>query len=109
VLYNQDEEYFMSIKSDSLRAAVELMNTPRDFEIGDLVTWKDPMLINARNPKDCKDFGICVRFQEPVRGSDEPGSNHFNDWKDTVIGFIDEDGDYMEYCANSLRFKKFSE
>lgn len=99
----------MSIKSDSLRAAVELMNTPRDFEVGDLVTWKDPMMINARNPKDCNDFGIVVRFQEPVRGSNEQGSNHFNDCKDTVVGFVDEDGDYTEYSMNSQRIKKYVE
>lgn len=99
----------MSIKSDSLRAAVELMNTPRDFEIGDLVTWKDQMMINARHPKDCNDFGIVVRFQEPVRGSTDTGYNQFNDWKDTVVGFINTDGEYVEYSMNSQRIKKFVE
>ncbi len=99
----------MSIKSDQLRACFELMNAPRDFEVGDLVTWKDPALINARHPATCNDFAIFVRFQEPLRGSREPGSNQFSDWKDTVIGLIDADGEYNEYAVNSQRFKKFVE
>lgn len=99
----------MSIKSDQLRACVELMATPRDFEVGDLVTWKDPAVKNARYPTSCGDFAICVRFQEPVRGSDNPSSNQFSDLKDAVIGLMAEDGAYSEYSVNSQRFKKFVE
>ena len=30
----------MSIASEALRNAYDLINQPRDFEVGDLVTWK---------------------------------------------------------------------
>lgn len=66
-------------------------------------------LRNCRRPENLQDFGICVQFQEPIRGDAEPGDRNFNDWKDVVLGFIDEDGDYSEFCFNSQRLKKFVE
>lgn len=99
----------MSIASDVLRNAYNLIIQPRDFEVGDLVTWKDPCLKNASMPKDCNSFGIVVRFEDPIRGSDVIGSNQYSDFKDMVIGMIDEDGDYSEFTAASRRMKKFVE
>ncbi len=99
----------MSIKIDALQAAFATINQPRDFEVGDLVTWKDEALRNALYPNGCKDFGICVRFEEPVRGNSEPGSNRYCDMKDMVFGIIDDDGDYSEFTASSRRMKKFVE
>ena len=99
----------MSIASDALRNAYNLIIQPRDFDVGDLVTWKDPCMKNASLPKDCNSFGIVVRFEEPTRASDSVGSNQYSDFKDMVIGIIDEDGDYSEFTAASRRMKKFSE
>ena len=56
-------------------------------------------------PKDCNSFGIVVRFEEPVRGSDNIGGNQY--FKDMVIGVMDEDGDYYEFMAAS-RHEKFA-
>ena len=99
----------MSIASEALRNAYDLINQPRDFEVGDLVTWKDHCMRNSSMPKDCNSFGIVVRFEEPVRGSDNIGGNQYSDFKDMVIGVIDEDGDYYEFMAASRRMKKFAE
>lgn len=99
----------MSIASEILRNAYNLISKPRDFEVGDLVTWKDPCLKNATLPKDCNSFGIVVRFEDPTRGSDAIGSNQYSDFKDMVIGMIDEDGDYSEFTSASRRIKKFIE
>lgn len=99
----------MSLKSKMLRNAFDLINQPRDFDVGDLVTWKDPAMCNAKLPKDCNDFGICVRFQEPVRGNSEVGSNQYADLKDMVLGIIADDGDYCEFITSSRRMKKFVE
>lgn len=100
----------MSIKSKMLREAFDLINQPRDFEVGDLITWKDPTMKNASLPKDCNSFGIVVRFEEPVRGnSDDVGSNQYCDLKDMVFGIIDEDGEYSEFMTASRRMKKFVE
>ena len=102
----------MSIASEVLRNAYDLINKPRDFEVGDLVTWKDPCMKNASLPKDCNSFAIVVRFEGPTRGSDSVGSNQYSeysDFKDMVIGVIDQDGDYSEFTAASRRMKKFVE
>ena len=99
----------MSIKGKILREAFDLMNQPRDFEVGDFVTWKDQTMKNASLPKDCNDFGICVRFEEPTRASDNVGSNQYCDHKDMVLGIIDEDGEYSEFMTASRRMKKFVE
>ena len=99
----------MSIAIDTLRHAFDLINQPRDFEVGDLVTWKDHCMRNSSMPKDCNSFGIVVRFEEPVRGSDVVGSNQYCDHKDMVIGMMDGDGDYSEFMAASRRMKKFVE
>lgn len=99
----------MSIASEALRNAYDLINKPRDFEVGDLVTWKDPCMKNASLPKDCNSFAIVVRFEGPTRGSDSVGGNQYSDFKDMVIGVIDEDGDYSEFTAASRRMKKFVE
>lgn len=99
----------MSIASETLRKAFDLINQPRDFEVGDFITWKDQCMKNASLPKDCNSFGIVVRFEEPIRGGDNIGGNHYADLKDMVIGVIDEDGDYSEFMAPSRRMKKFVE
>lgn len=99
----------MSLKSKMLREAFDLINQPRDFEVGDLITWKDPTMKNSSLPKNCNDFGICVRFEEPVRGKSEPGSNQYCDMKDMVFGILDDDGNYSEFTAASRRMKKFVE
>lgn len=99
----------MSIASETLRKAFDLINQPRDFEVGDFITWKDQTMKNASLPKDCNDFGICVRFEEPTRASDNVGSNQYCDHKDMVLGIIDEDGEYSEFMTASRRMKKFVE
>jgi len=105
-----NKETNMSIKSKMLRDALYLINQPRDFQVGDFVTWKDPTMKNSSLPKNCNDFGICVRFEEPVRGNrDNVGSNQYCDMKDMVFGIIDEDGEYSEFMTASRRMKKFVE
>ena len=99
----------MSIASEALRNAYALLNKPRDFAAGAFITWKDHCMKNAYLPKDCNSFAIVVRFEGPTRGSDSVDNNQYSDFKDMVIGVIDEDGDYSEFTAASRRMKKFVE
>lgn len=92
-----------------LKAVLRELNKPRDFDVGDFVTWKDEILRNALYPKGCKDFGICVRFEAPVRGDNDPASSQFCDWKDMVVGVIGDRGDYGEFIYSSRRMKKYVE
>ncbi len=98
----------MSIASETLRKAYNLISQPRDFEVGDFVTWKDPCMSNMVYP-EVDSLGIVVRFEDPVHGNDNVGSNQYSDLKDMVIGVVDEDGDYSEFMASSRRMKKFVE
>ncbi len=101
----------MSIASETLRAAYDLINQPRDFEVGDFVTWKSPRLKNGLHPVNCNDCAVVVQFafDTPIRGSDIVSTNHYCDYKDMIIGIIDEDGEYSEILAPSRRMKKFVE
>ena len=83
-----------------------LLQTPRDFEVGDFVTWKHPVLAYKKIPKVGESL-IVTEIFDPIRNVVAPaGSQYFYEPLDMKLGMIDEAGDFTEYVTDSRRFKK---
>ncbi len=93
-----------------LREYAAMMNTPSDFNEGDLVTWKCEALLNRKHPKQ-GDPAIVMRIlDQPVTDSwISSGRADFMEALDTVIGFIEADGRFCELHIDGRRLKKYED
>jgi len=93
---------------DELRQRFKRMNEPRDFEVGDLVVWKDG-LKNKKFPRYGEPVIVTKLLDEPILDATEnPGSSYFRGPLDMVFMRIASDGDAMEWYVDSRRFRKMT-
>lgn len=79
-----------------------------DLLPGMLVQWK-PNLKNRKSP-DYGRPGIVVEVLSPpiIDATFDSGSTYFRELLGMVIGFIDEDGDFMTYHVDARRFEVYA-
>jgi hypothetical protein len=94
----------MSNKIEQLRALEKSINQKHDFKTGDVVTWKSG-LKNKKSPEYGNPAIVTRVLPIPIADKDRSGSPYFNEPLDIVIGILDEDGDFLEYHADSRRFE----
>lgn len=83
-----------------------LLQTPRNFEVGDFVTWKHPGLAHKKLPEVGESVIVSEIF-DPIRDIESPpGTQYSYEHIDMKIGIIDEVGGFIEYAADSRRLKK---
>jgi hypothetical protein len=91
-------------KATKARSMYERFMRRHEFRPGQLVRWK-PELKNRTFPAygEC---GVVVRvLPEPVTdGGNDSGTRYFREPLDIVLGFVDEDGDFITYYYDSRRF-----
>lgn len=104
------EETAVTPTPAALREYAAMMNTPRDFHEGDLVTWKCGAIRNLKSPAH-GDPAIVMRIlDQPVTEAGiSSGRTDFMEALDTVIGFIEADGRFCELYIDGRRLKKYQE
>jgi len=91
-------------KITQLRERYELLNTVENFEVGDIVTWKEG-LRNKKHPEPGTVALVVKVFDEPLADSGAgAGSPYFNEPLGMVIGIIDDDGDFLCFHSDPRRF-----
>ncbi len=83
-----------------------LLQTPRDFVVGDFVTWKHPMLSNATFPRVGDEAIVTEIFCQVRDSASDSGSPYFYSNLDTRIGIFSSEGEFLEYTTDSRRLKK---
>lgn len=80
----------------------------RELRPGTLVQWK-PNLKNRKSPEYGKP-GIVVEVLSPpiIDATFDSGSTYFREPLGIIIGFIDEDGDFMTYHVDARRFEVYA-
>jgi hypothetical protein len=80
----------------------------KELRPGMLVQWK-PNLKNRKSPEYGKP-GIVVEVLNPpiIDTTFDSGSTYFREQLGMIIGFIDEDGDFMTYHADARRFEAYA-
>lgn len=89
-----------------LRAIYHLFQDKEEFTPGDFVVWKDG-LKNRRLPNYGQKGIVIQCLDEPIfDGNKESGSPYYREPLDIVVGFFDEDDDFMIFYYDSRRFTK---
>lgn len=92
--------------SQKLRDMYIRLQDRDQLSAGDLVIWKDG-LKNRRLPNYGQRGIVIEVLDEPVYdANNESGSTYFREPLDVVIGFFDEDNDFMTFHYDSRRFMK---
>jgi hypothetical protein len=80
----------------------------KELRPGMLVQWK-PNLKNRKSPEYGKP-GIVVEVLSPpiIDTTFDSGSTYFREQLGMIIGFIDEDGDFITYHADARRFEVYA-
>ena len=97
-----------------LRQAAERFNEPHIFKSGDLVRWKEGMK-DARWPMYCEPAIVMAIIDPPLTFQDAPNaevtlsSPFFWAKNDLRLGFLSEDGTFLECAADSRRMEPFVE
>ena len=91
-------------KVQQLLDRFQLLNTVENFEVGDIVTWKEG-LRNKKHP-EAGSVAIVVKvFDEPMFDACAgAGSPYFNEPLTFLVGIIDDDGDFLCFHSDSRRF-----
>lgn len=109
ILESGGDESLLSIEEvkDLLLKRYELLNKRYEFNVGDLVKWKQG-LKNKKYPKYNEPAIIVEILSEPVVEPEKnAGSQYFREPLDIVLGIIDSDGDFALFHYDSRRFEPF--
>lgn len=94
--------------NDALSTMYQRYQEPSTFVVGDIVRWKKGMK-NKKMPKNDMKCVVTKVMNPPIIGDlDNPGSQFFREKLGCVLGFLDSDGDFMEYHFDASRFEKVS-
>lgn len=92
---------------NELRAKYQEFQAQPDepFQVGQIVRWKEG-LRNKRAPRYGQPAVVVEILTKPERDkTKDSGSAYFNEPLDIVLGFLDEDGDFVTYHFDSRRFE----
>lgn len=78
-----------------LREHARLLTLPRDWTWGDIVQWRSPRFAHLRHAST-DNLMIALRPLDPPQTGSEVGTVSSVLTYDTVIGFIDSDGDFLQ-------------
>lgn len=91
-----------------LKERFESLRKAHEFKPGQLVKWK-PDLKNRRRPAYGEPAIVVEVLSQPVFAkSDDSSTPYFREPLDMVLGFIDEDGDFLCYHFDSRRFEPYA-
>ena len=94
-----------AIEAEVLRDLAKSLLAPQPaFQVGDVVTWKEPGLRNARI-----DIGIVIEVIPGAEPVADPGHGHFREVYDICLLIRDEDGDVMTCGVDSRRLRLMTE
>ena len=98
---------YESMLSD-LKFRRELMESPRDFEEGDIVVWKDS-LKNKSFPQYGQPAIVLNILEEPFFNDKQTPENHiFKEPHDLLLGIIMDNNEYLTLYFDSRRFKNIN-
>lgn len=104
-----EEVKILSKEARELKAACASLNSPNDFKVGDLITWKEGMR-NRKFPVDGDPCVVTAVLPEIVFGGDEEtGSMYYREPFNIKIGTFDRDGDFIEHHVDGRRFTHYTE
>lgn len=87
-----------------LKEASRVFFEQQDFEVGDIVMWKDRMK-NRKRPRYNEPAMVVELLDRPVFDAAEgPGSPYFQEPLDIRLGFVDDEGDFVVYVFDRRRF-----
>lgn len=96
-------------RAGELRKQYDIFTQRHDFEVGQLVCWKEG-LKHKKRPRQGEPAVVIGVLEEPILApTDEPGSPYFREPLDLVLGVLDEDGDFMTFHYDSRRFEPFQD
>ena len=85
-----------------LTEALKTLLTEHTFEVGDLVQWKPGM----QNRVSDGPFVVCDVLLEPlIEVEVQSRSPYFREPLTIKLGFIDDDGDFLEFHCDARRFE----
>lgn len=87
-----------------LEAAFENFQADHDFRAGQLVQWKR----GFKHKKSAGPFVVIDVLDEPIFDNEESaGSPYFREPLDIVLGYIDNDADFVTFYYDHRRFESF--
>lgn len=102
--YSIDRGPYSEQYLENLRELRELYCREQELHEGDYVEWK-PGLKNKKRPAYYQPGIVMEVLPEPVFDKElSSGSAYFREKLDVVIGFIDDDNDFVTYYFDSRRF-----
>ena len=89
------------------RKVDSFLQSPAEFETGDVVKWKKG-LKNKKYPEENQCAIVIQQLKEPIiQGERESGSPYFREPLDLILGFLDpDDGDLVLFHYDKRRFDK---
>lgn len=91
----------------SLRARFDLFVKEHRFAPGTLAVWK-PGLRNKKKPEYGEPVIVIEHMADPIYGgNDNSGTPYFREPLDLAAGFVDSDGDFIQFYFDSRRFQPF--
>lgn len=103
---NPKDDY--SVMKNSLSCLAEEFDKTHIFFKGQFVKFKSEGLKDIGNWKYGEPAIVRKILDSPVTYSKKDASmQFFNEVLNIIIGFYDDDGDYLEYYVNSKRFEPF--
>ncbi|MCU0782758.1 MAG: hypothetical protein MUF81_01660 [Verrucomicrobia bacterium] len=95
------------VTATKLKEFLTSFDTRHSFEKGMLVEWK-PGLQNKKKPRYGEPGIVVEVLGVPVLGqTDESGSAYFREPLDLIVGFIEDDGDFVVFHYDQRRFKPY--
>ncbi|MWV14207.1 hypothetical protein F3I62_19065 [Pseudomonas sp. R-28-1W-6] len=94
-------------REEKLKACAAKIIAKETFAPGDLVIWKEGMK-NRRFPAYAEAVVVTQVLAEPVIDNTErsSGTPTFREPLDVVIGWLDSDGDFIEFYLDGRRLTK---
>ena len=94
---------------DKLKLCLKNFQQRPSFQKGEIVTWKKHMR-NKRLPNIGQPAIVVKTLDEPILQDKVPlGSTYYGELLDIVLGMIHEDGTFLTFYYDSIRFELYSE
>ena len=91
-----------------LRKRMDAFLRKDKFKQGQIVAWKEDMR-NRKKPEYGQPAVVIEVLKEPLKDLSGAGTISFNEPLDLLVGFFDEDGDWVALYVDARRFELFEE
>ncbi len=105
----EDDEKYDDKHIDKLKLCYKNFQKRCSFQGGQIVTWKKYMR-NKKLPKDRQPAIVLKILDEPILQDKVPlGSTYYGEVSDMVLGIFHEDGSFLTFYYDSIRFEPYEE